>query len=92
MVPPASTVQRRRTTGQNLEANLLDLLERIKSGAVMRRRCGGHIYPRRMDRDGPSAFRPSRIVSLSNIFLHHVLDEWFESEVNPRLKGKSTLV
>jgi hypothetical protein len=29
---------------------------------------------------------------LSNIFLHHVLDEWFENEVKPRLKGKSSLV
>lgn len=29
---------------------------------------------------------------LSNIFLHHVLDEWFENEVKPRLKGRSTLV
>jgi len=29
---------------------------------------------------------------LSNIFLHHVLDEWFECEVKPRLKGNSTLV
>jgi reverse transcriptase-like protein len=29
---------------------------------------------------------------LSNIFLHHVLDEWFENEVKPRLKGKSILV
>ena len=29
---------------------------------------------------------------LSNIFLHHVLDEWFENEVKPRLKGKGTLV
>src|SRR6476646_9149895 len=28
---------------------------------------------------------------LSNIFLHHVLDEWFENEVRPRLMGKSTL-
>jgi Retron-type reverse transcriptase len=25
---------------------------------------------------------------LSNIFLHHVLDEWFETEVRPRLKGE----
>ncbi len=24
---------------------------------------------------------------LSNIFLHHVLDEWFENEVKPRLAG-----
>src|SRR5262245_27847780 len=29
---------------------------------------------------------------LSNIFLHHVLDEWFENEVKPRLKGRSILV
>jgi RNA-directed DNA polymerase len=29
---------------------------------------------------------------LSNIFLHHVLDEWFENEVKPRLAGKCMLV
>jgi RNA-directed DNA polymerase len=29
---------------------------------------------------------------LSNIFLHYVLDEWFETEVRPRLKGECTLV
>jgi RNA-directed DNA polymerase len=29
---------------------------------------------------------------LSNIFLHHVLDRWFEGEVRPRLKGKAMLV
>ncbi len=29
---------------------------------------------------------------LSNIFLHHVLDEWFEKEVRPRLIGTATLV
>jgi len=29
---------------------------------------------------------------LSNIFLHHVLDQWFEVEVRPRLGGKATLV
>jgi len=29
---------------------------------------------------------------LSNIFLHHVLDEWFETEVKPRLHGGSLLV
>jgi RNA-directed DNA polymerase len=28
---------------------------------------------------------------LANIFLHHVLDAWFESEVQPRLKGRSFL-
>jgi RNA-directed DNA polymerase len=29
---------------------------------------------------------------LSNIFLHYVLDEWFEHDVRPRLKGRCTLV
>jgi RNA-directed DNA polymerase len=29
---------------------------------------------------------------LANIYLHHVLDEWFESEVKPRLAGACTLV
>jgi RNA-directed DNA polymerase len=29
---------------------------------------------------------------LSNIYLHHVLDGWFEVEVRPRLKGRCTLV
>jgi group II intron reverse transcriptase/maturase len=29
---------------------------------------------------------------LSNIFLHHVLDEWFETVVRPRLKGRCILV
>lgn len=29
---------------------------------------------------------------IANIFLHHVLDEWFVEQVQPRLKGKSYLV
>ena len=29
---------------------------------------------------------------LANIFLHHVLDEWFERVVQPRLKGRSFLI
>jgi hypothetical protein len=29
---------------------------------------------------------------LSNIFLHYVLDEWFEQEVKPRLRGKAYLI
>jgi RNA-directed DNA polymerase len=29
---------------------------------------------------------------LSNIFLHHVLDDWFEKEVRPRMAGECTLV
>jgi RNA-directed DNA polymerase len=29
---------------------------------------------------------------LANIFLHYVLDEWFEKEVHPRLKGEAFLI
>jgi group II intron reverse transcriptase/maturase len=29
---------------------------------------------------------------LSNLFLHYVLDEWFDTEVRPRLKGKAFLI
>jgi hypothetical protein len=29
---------------------------------------------------------------LANIFLHHVLDEWFEQEVRPRMKGRCFLI
>ena len=29
---------------------------------------------------------------LSNLFLHYVLDEWFDQEVRPRLKGKAFLI
>ena len=29
---------------------------------------------------------------LSNIFLHYVLDEWYEQEIKPRLKGRSFLI
>lgn len=29
---------------------------------------------------------------LANVYLHHVLDTWFEDEVRPRLRGRSILV
>jgi RNA-directed DNA polymerase len=29
---------------------------------------------------------------LANLFLHYVLDEWFEKDVRPRLKGKAFLI
>jgi RNA-directed DNA polymerase len=29
---------------------------------------------------------------LGNVFLHHVLDRWFEQEVKPRMKGRATLI
>jgi retron-type reverse transcriptase len=29
---------------------------------------------------------------LGNVYLHHVLDLWFETEVKPRLRGRATLI
>ena len=29
---------------------------------------------------------------LANVYLHHVLDQWFEKEVKPRLKGQAFLI
>jgi RNA-directed DNA polymerase len=29
---------------------------------------------------------------LGNVYLHYVLDRWFETEVKPRLQGKATLI
>jgi len=29
---------------------------------------------------------------LGNVYLHYVLDQWFETEVKPRLRGKATLI
>jgi RNA-directed DNA polymerase len=43
----------------------------------------------------PSAGSPQGgVISplLSNIFLHHVLDDWFEREVKPRLRGRAYLI
>ena len=50
--------------------------------------------------DGVEFHRPDKgtsqgsIISpmLGNIYLHYVLDEWFEDEVKPRLKGRGTLI
>ena len=44
----------------NLEANLLDLLDRIKSGRYRAPPVRGHTFPRRMARRGCSAFQPSK--------------------------------
>ena len=29
---------------------------------------------------------------LANIYLHHVLDVWFEAQVKPRVKGQAYLI
>ena len=43
--------------------------------------------------DGVEGSPQGGVVSpcLSNIFLHHVLDEWFENEVKPRLLKRHPL-
>ncbi len=45
-------------------------------------------------RMGSSSTPQGGVVSplLANIYLHHVLDEWFERDVRVRLKGNSILV
>lgn len=50
--------------------------------------------------DGASVLEPSEGTAqgsslsplLGNVYLHHVLDVWFEREVRPRLRGSSALV
>jgi group II intron reverse transcriptase/maturase len=50
--------------------------------------------------DGEQLYHPIKgapqggVVSpiLANIFLHHVLDEWFVKEIRPRLKGRGFLI
>jgi hypothetical protein len=29
---------------------------------------------------------------LANLFLHYVLDEWFEKEIRPRLQGEAFMI
>ena len=43
-------------------------------------------------RNGYAPRRGDQPAALANIFLHYVLDEWFEKEVRPRLKGEAFLI
>ena len=64
----------------------------------MRRRfasCIGSVHP--LLREAPNGVLRNivgGVVSplLANIFLHYVLDEWFEKEVRPRLQGEAFVI
>lgn len=79
-------------------AKLRELLARRVTDGVVRRLIDKWLKAGVME-DGqlfhPEAGTPEGgVVSplLANVFLHHVLDEWFAEQVQPRLRGPSTLV
>ena len=75
-------------------ARLRDVLrKRVNDGRLLRL-IGKWLRAGVMD-EGVLSYPESGVVQggvisprLSNLFLHHVLDEWFEREVRPRLKGR----
>lgn len=84
-----------------------DTLDHAQLRALIRRRVRDGVLLRLIDKwlsagvleDGvrsyPDAGSPQGgVISplLSNIFLHYVLDEWFEQVVKPRLRGKAFLI
>ena len=78
--------------------HLRDLLKRRVRDGVLLRLIGKWLNAGVLE-DGcvthPEAGSPQGgVVSpmLSNVFLHYVLDDWFERDVQPRLKGRSFLI
>jgi group II intron reverse transcriptase/maturase len=79
-------------------AKLRELLSRRVTDGVVRRLIDKWLKAGVMER-GQLSFPDSGtpqggVISplLSNVFLHYVLDEWFAMQVQPRLRGTSTLV
>ncbi|MGD9714967.1 MAG: group II intron reverse transcriptase/maturase [Thermomicrobiales bacterium] len=64
---------------------LLRLIDKWLSAGVMED--GGVCFP---DAGTPQGGVVSPI--LSNVFLHYVLDQWFEQDVKPRMRGRAFLV
>ena len=56
----------------------------LKAGVM----CGGEW------RRSPQGTPQGGVISplLANVYLHHVLDRWFEAQVKPRLKGRAKLI
>ena len=84
-----------------------DTLDRSHLRALLRRRVRDGVLLRLIDKwlkagvaEGgsltyPEAGTPQGGVAsplLANIYLHYVLDEWFEQEVKPRLRGRAFLI
>ena len=79
-------------------AKLRELLARRVTDGVVRRLIDKWLKAGAVERGQlsfPGAGTPQGGVispALSNVFLHYVLDEWFAEQVQPRLRGASTLV
>ena len=67
------------------DPRLLWLIERVLKAGVM-------IEGQRVDTDGGVAQGSVLSPLLANVYLHYVLDQWFERDVKPRLKGESHIV
>ncbi|MGO9932566.1 MAG: reverse transcriptase domain-containing protein [Steroidobacteraceae bacterium] len=73
--------------GQDLESNLKDLRERLKTKRYRHQPIRRVHIPK--EKQGQS--RPLSPL-LGNVYLHTVLDRWFAEEVRPRLRGKATCI
>lgn len=93
--------------GENLEENLQSLLDRAKLREMLDRRMRDGVLRRLIGKwlkagvlekgclTYPETGSPQGgVISplLANIYLHEVLDVWFEQEVRPRLPGRAFLV
>jgi len=79
-------------------SHLRDFLQRRVLDGVLQRLIGKWLNAGVMEEGStsyPDAGTPQGgVISplLANVFLHYVLDEWFEREVKPRLRGRAYLI